>query len=108
MLLLFSSSLMYVVETEAQPDKFPDIPSAMWWGVATLTTVGYGDVYPITGLGKLLGGFIAFLGIGIFALPTGILASGFADEIKKRRGQERQCPPCPHCGGDVSSVINKN
>ena len=98
MLLLFSSSLMYVVETEAQPDKFPDIPSAMWWGVATLTTVGYGDVYPITGLGKLLGGFIAFLGIGIFALPTGILASGFADEIKRRREKEKICPPCPHCG----------
>jgi voltage-gated potassium channel len=107
MLLLFSSSLMYVVETEAQPDKFPDIPSAMWWGVATLTTVGYGDVYPITPLGKLLGGFIAFLGIGMFALPTGILASGFAEEIKRRHEKERICPPCPHCGGDVSSVIGK-
>lgn len=104
MMLLFSSSLMYVVETEAQPDKFPDIPSAMWWGVATLTTVGYGDIFPITPLGKILGGFIAFLGIGIFALPTGILASGFADEIRKRHGQEETCPPCPHCGGDISSV----
>ena len=108
MLLVFSSSLMYVVENEAQPDKFPDIPSAMWWGVATLTTVGYGDVFPVTGLGKLLGGFIAFLGIGIFALPTGILASGFADEIKSRREKGKVCPPCPHCGGDVSSLINKN
>jgi len=106
MLLLFSSSLMYVVETEAQPDKFPDIPSAMWWGVATLTTVGYGDIYPITPLGKLLGGFIAFLGIGIFALPTGILASGFADEIKRRREKEKICPPCPHCGGDISTVVS--
>jgi len=106
MLLLFSSSVMYVVETEAQPDKFPDIPSAMWWGVATLTTVGYGDVYPITGLGKLLGGFIAFLGIGIFALPTGILASGFADEIKRRREKGKICPPCPHCGGDISTVVS--
>lgn len=108
MLLLFSSSLMYVVENGAQPDKFPDIPSAMWWGVATLTTVGYGDIYPVTPLGKVLGGFIAFLGIGIFALPTGILASGFADEIKRRREKERVCLPCPHCGGDVSSIINKN
>ena len=108
MLLLFSSSLMYVVETEAQPDKFPDIPSAMWWGVATLTTIGYGDVFPITPLGKLLGGFIAFLGIGIFALPTGILASGFADEIRRRHEKEKKCPPCPHCGGDVSSIVNKN
>jgi len=107
MLLLFSSSLMYLVENEAQPDKFPDIPSAMWWGVATLTTVGYGDIFPITALGKLLGGFIAFLGIGIFALPTGILASGFADEIKRRRDKEKGCV-CPHCGGDISSIMNRN
>ena len=106
MLLLFSSSLMYVVETEAQPDKFPDIPSAMWWGIATLTTVGYGDVFPITGLGKLLGGFIALLGIGMFALPTGILAGGFADELKKRHAKEKTCPPCPHCGSDISSVVS--
>jgi voltage-gated potassium channel len=107
MLLLFSSSLMYVVETEAQPDKFPDIPSALWWGVATLTTVGYGDVFPITPLGKLLGGCIAFLGIGMFALPTGILAAGFAEEIKKRHAKDLICA-CPHCGGDISPLINKN
>jgi voltage-gated potassium channel len=104
MLLVFASSLMYIVETEAQPDKFPDIPSAMWWGVATLTTVGYGDVFPITALGKLLGGFIAFLGIGMFALPTGILASGFSEEIKKRRDKDKICE-CPHCGGDISSMV---
>jgi voltage-gated potassium channel len=73
MLLLFASSLMYLVETDAQPDKFPDIPSAMWWGIATITTVGYGDVFPITPLGKFLGGCIAFLGLAMFALPTGIV-----------------------------------
>ncbi len=108
MLLLFSSSLMYLVENEAQPDKFPDIPSAMWWGVATLTTVGYGDVFPITGLGKLLGGFIALLGIGMFALPTGILASGFADEIKRVRSKRGNECPCPHCGGDISAIVADN
>lgn len=108
MLLVFASTIMYVVENEAQPDKFPHIPAAMWWGMATLTTVGYGDVFPITPLGKLLGAFIAFLGIGMFALPTGILASGFAEEIKRRHEKEKVCPPCPHCGGDVSSMINKN
>ena len=108
MLLVFASTIMYVVENEAQPDKFPHIPAAMWWGMATLTTVGYGDVFPITPLGKLLGAFIAFLGIGMFALPTGILASGFAEEIKRRHDKEKVCPPCPHCGGDVSSIINKN
>lgn len=107
-LLLFASSLMYLVETDAQPDKFPDIPSAMWWGIATITTVGYGDVFPITPLGKFLGGCIAFLGLGMFALPTGILAGGFADELKKRRDREKVCPPCPHCGGDVSSIFGEN
>lgn len=99
-LLLFAASLMYLVENDAQPDKFPDIPSALWWGIATLTTVGYGDVFPITPVGKLLGGVIAFLGIGIFALPTGILASGFAEEIQKnRKAAESKC--CPHCGKEV-------
>lgn len=99
MLLLFAASLMYVVEGEAQPDKFPDIPSALWWGIATLTTVGYGDVFPITPMGKLLGGLIAFLGIGMFALPTGIIASGFAEEIQKRRPKTR--PSCQHCGREI-------
>lgn len=106
MLLLFSSSLMYLIEHEAQPDKFPDIPSAMWWGMATLTTVGYGDVFPITGLGKLLGAFIALLGVGMFALPAGLLASGFAEEIRKSHQKKGDCV-CPHCGGDVSSVVKK-
>ena len=106
MLLLFSSSLIYLVENEAQPDKFPSIPAAMWWGVATLTTVGYGDIYPVTPLGKVFSGFIALLGIGVFALPTGILASGFVDEIGKTR-KEAQIRPCPHCGGDVSALLEE-
>lgn len=97
-LLVFSSSLMYFVECEAQPDKFSSIPAAMWWGMATLTTIGYGDMYPITTLGKFLGGFIAFLGIGLFALPAGILASGFAGEIQKKNEKEKKCP---HCGQSI-------
>lgn len=83
-LLLFSSSMMYVVERDAQPVAFADIPTAMWWGIATLTTVGYGDVAPITPLGKLLGGVVTVLGMAMYALPTGILATGFAQEIKQR------------------------
>lgn len=83
-MLILASSLMYYVENEAQPEAFRNIPETMWWGVATLTTVGYGDVYPITGLGKLLGAFIAILGVGIFALPAGIIASGFESEISQR------------------------
>jgi voltage-gated potassium channel len=106
MLLLMSSSLMYLVENAAQPDKFPHIPAAMWWGVATLTTVGYGDVFPVTPLGKLLSSFIAFLGIGMFALPTGILASGFAEEINKRQCRDEECL-CPHCGGDIAAGFSK-
>lgn len=98
-LLIFAGSLMYLVENEAQPDKFPDIPSSLWWGIATLTTVGYGDVFPITPMGRLLGGIIAFLGIGIFALPTGILANGFAEHI--RRQGEKECVECPHCGESI-------
>jgi len=100
-LLLFSGSLMYLVENEAQPDKFPDIPSALWWGIATLTTVGYGDVFPVTTIGKLLGGVIAFLGIGMFALPTGILASGFAEELQKKKKGGADRASCPHCGGEI-------
>jgi voltage-gated potassium channel len=106
MLLLLSSSLMYLVENAAQPDKFPHIPAAMWWGVATLTTVGYGDVFPITPLGKLLSSFIAFLGIGMFALPTGILASGFAEEINKRQRRDEECL-CPHCGSDIAADFSR-
>jgi voltage-gated potassium channel len=99
-LLLFASSAMYYAEREEQPDKFSSIPASMWWGVATLTTVGYGDVFPVTGLGKLLGGLIAVLGVGLFALPTGILASGFAEELQKTK--KRECLLCPHCGLDVN------
>jgi len=84
-LLVFASTAMYAVENQAQPDKFTSIPETLWWGVITLTTIGYGDVYPITSLGKIIGGLIAFLGIGLFALPTGILASGFAEQVQKRQ-----------------------
>jgi voltage-gated potassium channel len=88
-LLVFASSAMYVAENAAQPDKFPNIPATLWWGVVTLTTVGYGDIYPVTPLGKVIGGLIAFMGIGLFALPAGILASGFSEEVHKRREQKK-------------------
>ena len=94
LLLVMSASLIYFVEHEAQPQAFSNIPTAMWWAVVTLTTVGYGDVYPVTSLGKVLGSIIAVLGIGLFALPAGIIASGFADELNKREARRT----CPHCG----------
>ncbi|HDR90713.1 MAG TPA: ion transporter [candidate division Zixibacteria bacterium] len=87
-LLVLASSLMYYVENTAQPDVFTSIPAAMWWGIATLTTVGYGDIYPVTILGKVLGAFIAVLGIGLFALPAGILAGGFGEELKSLKNKD--------------------
>ncbi|MEG4578870.1 ion transporter [Microcoleus sp. MON1_C5] len=87
-LLIFASSIMYFVEHEAHPKAFGSIPDAMWWGVVTLTTVGYGDIYPITPLGRFLGAILAFLGIGIFALPAGIIAAGFSEEVQRRKQQK--------------------
>lgn len=100
LLLVVSASVMYYAEHEVQPAAFPSIPASLWWAVVTLTTVGYGDAFPITTLGKLLASLIAILGIGMFALPTGILGAGFVEEIRKRReaGTERRCP---HCGGEL-------
>ncbi len=95
LLLVISSSLMYYIENEAQPDAFSSIPAAMWWGVCTLTTVGYGDISPVTPLGKFLGSIISLLGIGVFALPAGILASGLVEAIRIR---DTISKVCPHCG----------
>lgn len=81
LLLVIAASLMFMIEKEHQPEKFSSIPQTMWWAVSTLTTVGYGDVYPITAPGKALGAFIALLGIGLFALPAGIISAGFMQEI---------------------------
>ncbi len=88
-ILILASSMMYYIEHEAQPEAFTSIPATMWWAVATLTTVGYGDIFPITPLGKLLGAFIAILGVGLFALPAGIIATGFESEIS-RKDQRRK------------------
>lgn len=95
-LLVLSSSLIYFFEHSAQPEDFSSIPATMWWGVATLTTVGYGDICPITPFGRFFGAIIALLGIGMVALPTGVIASGFAEEIKKRNKNK-----CPHCGKEI-------
>jgi len=94
-LLIAVSSFMYFIENDVQPTAFSSIPQAMWWGVVSLTTVGYGDVYPITPIGKVLGGIVSLLGIGMFALPTAIISSGFTEEVQKRRSKPQICP---HCG----------
>ncbi len=84
LVLLFSSAVLYVVEGEAQPDAFGSIPRALWWSIATLTTVGYGDITPVTPLGKLFAGATAIAGIGLIAMPAGILAAAFSDVIQRQ------------------------
>lgn len=84
---LIASCGIYVFEHTVQPVAFASIPAAMWWAVATLTTVGYGDVIPITAAGKFFGGIISVVGIGMVAMPTGILASAFTDLIRQRERQ---------------------
>jgi len=83
--LIFSSCVMYFLEHGAQPETFSSIPSTMWWSVVTLTTVGYGDMAPVTSLGKIIGAFIAVSGIGLFALPTCILGASFIERIVNRK-----------------------
>ena len=85
LMLIFASSGAWLAEHEAQPDAFGSIPAAMWWAVATLTTVGYGDVTPVTVAGKVFGAIITILGIGMAALPAGIIASGLNDQLHRRR-----------------------
>ena len=83
-ILLVVSTFIYFLESSVQPDVFGSIPSTMWWGIATLTTVGYGDVVPMTDLGKLLASLTMLVGIGMFALPAAILASAYYEEIQKK------------------------
>ena len=85
MLLIAASSLAYMAENQAQPEKFGSIPDAMYWAITTMTTVGYGDVVPVTPWGKLLAGAIGVIGIGMVALPAGLLASGFSEQLHQRR-----------------------
>lgn len=94
LILVIASFLMYYAEGDIQPEKFPNVLSCFWWAISTLTTVGYGDVYPVTALGKVLSGIIAVLGIGLVALPTGIIGAGFLEKI----GKVKEINKCPHCG----------
>lgn len=80
-LLLFGATALYIVEGDVQPDKFGSIPRALWWSIITLTTVGYGDVSPITPLGKVLAALVALAGIGMVAMPTGIMAAAFSEAM---------------------------
>ena len=87
MAILISSSLIYVFEQNVQPEHFGSIPDAMWWTVVTLTTVGYGDIVPMTVAGKLVATLTALMGVCVVALLTGIVATGFTNQVSMRRNQ---------------------
>ena len=89
LMLFVGAVLLYVAESEAQPEAFGSIPRAMWWSMATLTTVGYGDTYPVTVLGKLLASMVAILGISVVALPAGIIAANFSKQLENMKSDEQ-------------------
>ena len=111
--LIIAAALMYQIEYAAQPEVFSSIPEAMWWGIVTIATIGYGDMVPVTPMGKALGFVISLIGIGLFALPAGILASGYSEVIgeeqenNKKQNQEisqntiSEYEICPHCGREI-------
>ena len=92
--LILASSAIYYVEVDTQPEVFTSIPAAMWWGISALTTVGYGDIAPVTPLGKFLGCIIQLLGIAIFALPAGIIAAGYEEESRRNAAGPGICKSC--------------
>lgn len=98
LLLVITSTAMYCAEKDAQPAVFSSIPKTMWWSVATLTTIGYGDMYPVTAAGRTIGSLTALFGIALFALPTAILGSGFMEEMHRARAKPAKCP---HCDGEL-------
>ena len=95
--MLFSAIIMYTVENPVQPEQFPNVVSSLWWAICTLTTVGYGDVYPITAVGRFFAALISLVGIGIIAIPTGIIAAGFSEVISRKTESEEKTY-CPYCG----------
>lgn len=99
-LMVASSLIMYDVEHKAQPDVFTNAFSGFWWATSTLLTIGYGDIYPLTYAGRILGIIIAFLGVGMVAIPTGILSAGFVEQMTEIQGsQETEKKAfCPYCG----------
>ena len=110
-LMIISSIIIYNVENPAQPGVFSNAFSGMWWSVVTLTTVGYGDIYPITVTGKIFSAVISILGIGLIAIPTGIISAGFIEKISEQKAlpgaadenikENKQY--CPYCGRNLKN-----
>jgi voltage-gated potassium channel len=102
-MIILASSIMYYFENAVQPEKFPNIIATLWWAISTLTTVGYGDVYPITYVGKFLSSIFAILGVGLVALPSGIICTGMINEVEEdehgaKKQKDEEVFICPHCG----------
>lgn len=106
-LVVLSATLMYHIESHAQPEAFEHIGHSLWWSVATLTTVGYGDITPITPMGRFLGAVIALIGIGFVALPTGIISSVFISKINEDRQTTLHITcTCPNCKTEFEMDIH--
>jgi voltage-gated potassium channel len=116
-LLIVASTVVYFAERHTQPEVFSSIPASMWWGISTLTTVGYGDIYPVTVMGQIFGAVVSVGGLLLVALPTGILGAGFVEEFEKYGRQQKLDPSqdaapstvearvagaCPHCGQSMA------
>lgn len=95
MLVMASSLIMYNLEHEAQPESFKNAFSGIWWAVSTLLTVGYGDIYPITNIGRFVGILLAFLGVGLVAIPTGIISAGFVEQYSRVKNLSSASPEYP-------------
>ncbi len=104
--VMFSAMLMYFIEAPHQPEAFSNVLSSIWWSIATLTTVGYGDIYPVTALGRVLAAIIALAGIGLVALPTGILGSSFIEEFNASRSQAARRRR--KCSGREPQIVSRH
>lgn len=105
-LIVISSSVVYFAEHLANPNQFTSIPATIWWSVVTLTTVGYGDMIPVTIVGKIFTSVILLAGVALFALPAGIITAGFLEEIRK--GKNHKTFNCPHCGQPIEQGMHKD
>jgi voltage-gated potassium channel len=98
--MLLSAGAIYLAEHDEPNTLFTSIPAAMWWAVETITTIGYGDMIPATVAGRLVAGFVAFLGICSLALPVGIISSGYVEAINQAKRTDLR-RTCPHCGEEI-------
>jgi voltage-gated potassium channel len=94
--MFIAATGVYYAENAHQPEKFSSIPASLWWAVVTLTTVGYGDTYPVTTAGKIFTAFVILIGLGVIAIPTGIISAGMVEVLKKPVEKK-----CPHCGRNI-------